>query len=185
RWSPSGLAPLHEKLLAAIPEVTPGFRLYDGAARHFIHRELIARRDEARRSANPATAPGEPAPNPARDTLNAPGFPERLRAAIDRLADLHSTLGDPATAAALDPRHRSFFATNLLAQTQILLGLYRALAALYTTPADDTAAIAGLETALAAWPAGEHPPRWRGWYAHDTKMGLAPLLALLRQLRRP
>ncbi|WP_052361831.1 glycosyl hydrolase 115 family protein, partial [Geminisphaera colitermitum] len=184
RWSPPGLAPLHEKLLAAIPEVTPGFRLYDGAVRHFIHRELIARRDEARRSTNPAALLGEPSPNPARDTLNAPGFPDRLRTAIARLADLHATLRDPATAAALDPRHRSFFATNLLAQTQILLGLYRALAALYATPADDTAAIAGLETALAAYPIGEHPPRWRGWYAHDTKMALATLLALLRQLRQ-
>lgn len=167
RWSPPGLAPLHEQLLAAIPDVTPGFRLYDGAARRFIYDEIRA------------LSLGAP---PERKEIGTPGFNARLQDAIGRLEALRATLTDPAVLARIDPRHHSFLDTNLHAQTLILLHLYRALAALIQPESDTGAARAELESARKACRVGERPARWRGWYAHDTKMDLQSLVARLQPL---
>ncbi|EIP96411.1 hypothetical protein OpiT1DRAFT_00826 [Opitutaceae bacterium TAV1] len=158
RWSPPGFAPLHAKLLAAIPEISPGFRLYDGAARRFIYNEVHAL----------ATA------TPPRRDLLPPGLLAILDTAAQNLAALLGELR--ARAPQIDPRHASFFQTNLVAQTTLLLGLYRTLAALLRPAEPDfAAAAAGLRFALDAFPVGE-TGRWRGWYRGDTKMALAHLL---------
>ncbi|WP_232766462.1 glycosyl hydrolase 115 family protein [Geminisphaera colitermitum] len=164
RWSPAGLAPLHQKLLDAIPEISPGFRLYDGAARRFIFNEVHA------------LATG----NAARPEILPPGFPAFLDTAGQALAALLDELR--AHAPRIAPRHRSFFQANLVAQTTILLGLYRALAALLQpTEPNLAAAAAGLRFALDGYHTGE-TGRWRGWYRGDTKMALAHLLSRIESL---
>uniref|UniRef100_UPI0005BDC044 glycosyl hydrolase 115 family protein n=1 Tax=Geminisphaera colitermitum TaxID=1148786 RepID=UPI0005BDC044 len=163
-WSPPDLAPFHAKLLAAIPDVSPGFRLYDGAARRFIYDEVHAL------STN----------TPCARRYFSPDILERLDNATQNLATLLDELH--AHTPNVAPRYRSFFATNLLAQTTILLGLYRALTALLQPNSPDfDAAADSLRFALTAFPIGE-TGRWRGWYRGDTKMALAHLLSRIESL---
>ncbi|RRJ98979.1 hypothetical protein Ga0100230_011925 [Opitutaceae bacterium TAV3] len=167
RWSPPGLAPFHAKLLAAIPDVSPGFRLYDGAARRFIYDEVHALTTNTQ---------------PARRYFS-PDILERLDTATQNLATLLDELH--AHTPNVAPRYRSFFATNLLAQTTILLGLYRTLTALLQPNSPDLDAAAdSLRFALTAFPIGE-TGRWLGWYRGDTKMALANLLSRIQSLATP
>ncbi|RRJ94387.1 hypothetical protein Ga0100231_008465 [Opitutaceae bacterium TAV4] len=173
RWLPGSLLPLHTALLDCLPEVSPGFTLYDGAARRFIYDRLFALTPCNARRARPI--PVGP------DGMDA--FRQRLATSIERLRDLCNTLDAQSSIHAKGTRWHSFFETNLRAQAGILLGLYRSLDALLTPSPDFTTATDGLDAAMRSFRIGE-AGRWHAWYRGDTKMALRNLCERIIRIQK-
>lgn len=167
-WASPDLAPYHAELLACLPEIDPGYRFYDGGARTFIERLICFH------------AAGKPLDGMVLRARVQPDLIPLVSASADRLAALLEKLraAEPTVA----PRLLSFFRANLLAQTTILHGLYRTVVALLPDKPDLPAALAALDSILAATPLAEQG-RWAGWYRGDTKMGIATLRARVARLR--
>ncbi|MFA6962709.1 MAG: glycosyl hydrolase 115 family protein [Opitutaceae bacterium] len=166
-WATPALAPFHAELLSCLPELQPGWRFYDGGARTFVERLICLH--AARKPLDGVlkeVAEREPAP--------------QISAAADRLAALLKTLR--AAEPSVEPRLLPFFRANLLTQTTILHGLYRTVVALLPDKPDLPAALAALDSILAAYPLAEQG-RWAGWYRGDTKMGIATRRARVARLR--
>jgi len=167
RWSPPGLDRFHARLLDGIPEFSPGWRFYDGSARALI--------DNLIRHHAAGVPLGEAAVSLRAD-------PAPLAAAADRLAALLADL--EAAAPSVDARHRAFFEANLIVQTSILLGLYRAGLSLLASPPDFARADAAIASAVAALPRAERG-RFRHWYRGDTKIDFAGLRSRIATLSHP
>lgn len=165
KWSPPGLALLHVDLLSLIPEIAPGFHLHDGATRCYLYNEIRTLETGAK---------------PQRGVFEQVESRRQLGAAVAGLTAFCERISQPDFMESIEPRFHSFFRTNLLAQSKILLGLYRALEALLAHPQDVETALRGLDCSLSGCLDGERPARWKGWYAGDTKMGLAGLRDRLR-----
>ncbi len=168
-WASPALAPFHAELLAAIPEIGPGQRLYDSGARTLVE-ALIS-----------LHAYGKPLKEPFHDEGRLPLLMARVSDSADRLATLLSRLRDAEPT--VDPRRRDFFRANLLVQTTILHGLYRAIIALAPDKLDVPAALAALDSILATYPLAEQG-RWSGWYRGDTKLDVVSLRAHAATLSR-
>ncbi len=164
RWSPLGLAGFHARLLDCVPEFEPGWRFYDGSARSFL--------DNLIRHHAAAVPLGE-------KVLALRAAPAPLAHAVEQLSALLADLETAAPTVAV--RHRAFCETNLVVQTSILLGLYRAVLALLASPPDFAAAESAIASARAALPRAEQG-RFRHWYRGDTKIDFAGLSARIAAL---
>lgn len=161
RWAPPGTARLYRDFFAAVPELRPGWRLYDGCARTFICKLLR----EATGVEPPPEVVREYAVNQRAD-LQA-----KLATAIKRLDAL---LASAQGKTFYQPSEAQFFRANLIVQAFILRDLYRAVLALLDDEPDFAAAAAALREAIAMLPRAEQG-RWQHWYRGDTKVGLHSL----------
>lgn len=163
-WAPPEWDHFYQSFFSAMPEMEPGWNFYDGSARIYI--DSFIRHAEMNL---PVTGSMAEAFFQYRDQLTE---------AIPRLEQLHQSLKSYTP----PQRWQSFYSTNLLAQTGILLGLYTCLKHVSAIPPNYAAASDALSISLAAFKDGE-AGSWKGWYRSDRKLGIARLQARLQKLR--
>ncbi|WFB36341.1 glycosyl hydrolase 115 family protein [Kiritimatiellota bacterium B12222] len=162
-WAPAEWTPFYEALFDALPEMKPGWNFYDGSARIYI--DSFIRHAEM----------GLPVTGSMAEEFYH--YRPLLLAAIPRLEELREDLKSYTPA----PRWQSFYSVNLVAQTGILLGLYRCLKEISAMPPDYAVAAEALSVCLASFKDGE-VGIWKEWYRSDRKLGIARLQARLQKL---